>query len=116
VLDLRPLHDEFLPGAVALAGPTLLRVDDRRLPGVQAAVLLRRGGKSEVLGLTSGLGDYEATPPEVAVAFGDGTVSVAGQVVAVPALRACHGHAVARSGFVAACAVDSQRLWIVESP
>jgi hypothetical protein len=116
VLDLRPLHDEFLPGAVALAGPTLLREGDRRLPDVQAAVLLRPGGKSELLGLTAGLGDYEAAPPDVAVAFHDGKVSVAGHVVEVPALRACHSHAVARAGFVAACAVDSQRLWIVEGP
>src|SRR5262249_45340802 len=119
VFDLRPLHDDFLPGTVALAGPTLLRVDDRRLPGVQAAVLLRPGGKSELLGLTAGLGDYHDPPglradPEVT--FFDGRASIAGQLVEVPFLRDCCGYAVARCGFVAACAADSQRLWIVETP
>jgi hypothetical protein len=116
VLDLRPLHDEFLPGELALAGPALLRVDDRRRPGVQAGVLLRRGGQSELLGLTDGLGEYADAGPSPAVEFGDGQARVAGRAVELPALRACHRHAVARAGFVAACAADSQRLWVVESP
>jgi hypothetical protein len=116
VLDLRPLHEEFLPGEVALAGPTLLRVDDRRLPGLQAAVLLRPGGRSELLGLTADLGDYPEPDGGPDVEFYDSRVAVAGQVVEVPFLRDCHRYALARAGFVAACAVDSQRLWIVESP
>jgi hypothetical protein len=116
VLDLRPLHDEFLPGETALAAPTVLRVEDRRGNGIQAGVLLRRGGRSELLGLTEGLGDYAEAGDRPAVEFHDGRAAVAGQAVAVPALRRCHRHAVARAGFVAACAVDSQRLWILESP
>ncbi len=117
ILDLRPLHDAFLPGEVRLAAPAVLRVEDRRLPGLQAGVLLRPGGKSELLGLTAGLGDYpEAGGPAPDVAFADGRATVAGRGVALPGLRRCHRHAVARAGFVAACAVDSQRLWILESP
>jgi hypothetical protein len=34
--------------------------------------------------------------------------------VPIPTLRRCHGFAVARAGFVAACAADSQRLWVLE--
>jgi hypothetical protein len=116
VLDLRPVQDEFLPGEVALAGPTLLRVDDRRRPGVQAGVLLRRGGRSELLGLTDGLAGYDESGTAPAVEFHDGRALVAGRDVELPALRRCHRHAVARAGFLAVCAVDSQRLWIVESP
>ena len=115
VLDLRPLHDEFLPGEVRLAAPNVVRVRDRRLPGLEAGVLLRRGGRSELLGLTAGLGDYEPTAPPPAVAFTDGVASVAGKTVPLPALRACQGHAASAAGFVAACAVDSQRIWIMES-
>ena len=50
------------------------------------------------------------------MAFHDGRATVGGQEVEVPLLRECHTQAVARAGFVAACAVDSQRFWIVESP
>jgi hypothetical protein len=116
ILDFRPLHEDFLPGALALAGPTLLRVDDRRLSGIQAAVLLKAGGRSELLGLTTGLGDYPEQGDGPGVEFYDGRATVGGQVVEVPLLRDCHTHTVARAGFVAACAEDSQRLWIVESP
>jgi hypothetical protein len=116
VLDLRPLHEEFLPGEMTLAGPTLLQVGDRRLPELHAAVLLRGGGRSELLGLMSGLGGYAEPEGHPALEFYDGRVTVGGQVVELPHLRDCHRHAVARAGFVAACAVDSQRLWILESP
>lgn len=116
VLDLRPLYDEFLPGALHLAAPTVLRVQDRRRPGVQAGVLLRPGKHSQVLGLTQGLGEYADAGALPAVAFEDQRVRVAGQAVDVPLLRRCAHHVVARAGFVTACAVDSQRLWIVETP
>src|SRR5207244_416561 len=83
----------FLPGAMALAGPTLLQVADRRQPGPHAAVLLRAGGRSELLGLMSGLGDYPEPEGHPAVEFWDGRVTVGGQVVEVPLLRDCHRHA-----------------------
>lgn len=116
VLDLRPLHAEFLPGDIGLAAPTVLRVEDRRRNGIQVGVLLRRDGGSEVLGLTEGLGDYMETSEHPAVAIHDGRTSIAGQAVELPFLRRCHRHVTARAGFIAACALDSQRLWIVESP
>lgn len=115
VLDLRPLHDDFLPGEIALAAPTVLRVEDRKGSGMQAGILLRHGGKSELLGLTDGLADYTEEGERVAVSFDDGQATLAGQKVALPFLRRCQAHVIARAGFVAACAVDSQRLWIVES-
>jgi hypothetical protein len=116
VLDLRGLHEEFLPGELALAGPTVLRVDDRRRAGLQTGVLLRPGGRSELLGLTDGLGDYADEAERPTATFPDGRVAVGVHAVEVPALRRCHRHVVARAGFIAACVVDSQRLWIVESP
>src|SRR5262249_44497599 len=58
VLDLRSLSEDFLPGEVALACPTVLRIDSRRRGGPQVGVLLRRGGRSELLGVTEALGDY----------------------------------------------------------
>jgi hypothetical protein len=116
VLDLRTLHEDFLPGTIVLAAPTVLRVEDRRRGGSQAGVLLRRGGRSELLGLIEGLQDHAEVWDRPVVQFQDGQATVAGQTMALPTLRCCHRHAVARGGFIAACAVDSQRLWIVESP
>jgi hypothetical protein len=114
VIDLRPLHEDFLPGELVLAAPTVLRVKDRRRAGAEVGVLLGHGGRSKALGLMSGLGEFPDSGDRPAVAFQDGQALIAGQPVAVPRLRRCHRHAVARCGFVAACAVDSQRLWIVE--
>jgi hypothetical protein len=116
VLDLRRVHDEFLPGPMHLAAPTVVRVRDRRHPDLQIGVLLRRERKSEVLGLTQGLGEYGETDGHPAVGFDDQRLQLAGQAVELPLFRRCAHHAVARAGFVVACAVDSQRLWVVESP
>jgi hypothetical protein len=116
VLDLRPLHEEFLPGEITLAAPAVLRVVDRRRTGAEVGVLLRPRGKSRPLGLMAGLGEFTEAGDQPAVTFQDGRVQVADEEVAVPQLRRCHRHVVVRSGFIAACAVDSQRLWIVESP
>ena len=116
VLDLRPLHEEFLPGTITLAAPAVLRVADRRRTGIEAGVLLGRGGRSRPLGLMAGLGEFIEGGDRPAVVFEDGRVRLGGEQVAVPRLRRCHCHLVTRSGFLAACAVDSQRLWIVESP
>ena len=116
LLDLRPLHEEFLPGEITLAAPAVLRVSDRRRTGTEVGVLLSPGGRSRPLGLMTGLGEYTEPGDRPAVEFHDGLVRVAGAEVAVARLRRCHRHVVARSGFIAACAVDSQRLWIVESP
>lgn len=115
VLDLRAAHDEFLPGRLHLAAPTVLCVEDRRRAGLQVGVFLRHKQKSEVLGVVSGLGAYEESDTLPFAAFTDGKVKVGSRVAEVPTLRKCHAHVVARAGFVAACAADSQRLWVIES-
>ena len=68
-----------------------------------------------LLGLMTGLGEFVEAGDRPVVEFQDGRVRVAGEEVAMPRLRRCHRHVIARSGFLAACAVDSQRLWILES-
>ncbi len=115
VLDLRSAHDDFLPGALSLAAPTVLCVQDRRLPHTQVGVLLRPKRKSELLGLTQGLSGYEDAGPRPAVTIEDGRARVGEHVIALPHLRRCSHSLVARAGFVVASALDSQRLWIVEA-
>lgn len=115
VLDARPLADEFLPGELHMAAPAVLCVHDRRTPGVHAGVFLRRGGQSRFMGLTPCLGELRAESGLAGTVFEDGVVRIRGRPVALPHLRRCHRHAVAEAGFLVAAAVDSQRLWVVES-
>jgi hypothetical protein len=133
VLDLRPAQEDFLPGPMRLAAPCVLGVADRRRPDRQVAVLLRHGRQSKLLGPVGARAsrphadieaggtpalrqdDYAESGDLPAVAFEDQRVRIGGHEVAVPFLRRAVSHAVARAGFVAACAVDSQQLWVVES-
>jgi len=115
VLDLRPVHAEFLPGRLRLAAPTVLCVEDRRRPELQIGVLLRRDRKSEPLGVVPGLGEYAESGALPEVVFADGRATVAAHVVPLPTFRRCQSFAVARAGYVVACAPDSQRLWVIES-
>lgn len=114
-LDLRAAHDEFLPGKLRLAAPTVLCVEDRRRPGLQIGVFLRHKQKSEALGVVSGLGEYDETAALPDVSFSDGKVKVGSRTAELPTLRKCYTFTVARAGFVVASAVDSQRLWVIES-
>ncbi len=113
VLDLRKVHDPFLPGRVRVAAPAVVCVDDRR-GGPSVGVLLRRGG-CEPLGVLPGLGDHPEPGPLPAVSFADGRAAVGDRAVDVPGLRRCRAFAVAAAGFVVACADDSQRVWVIES-
>jgi hypothetical protein len=115
VLDLRPVHAEFLPGRLRLAAPTVMCVEDRRRPELQIGVLLRRDRKSEPLGVVPGLGEYAEPGPLPEVSFADGGATVAAHAVPLPTFRRCQSFAVARAGYVVASAPDSQRLWVIES-
>jgi hypothetical protein len=116
VLDLRPLHDEFLPGLMRLAAPSVLCVEDRRLDGVEIGILLRHGGKCQTLGVIQGLGECADSLPAPKIALGDREMKIAGKAVELPGLRKVHVPFLIGSGFIALSAKDSQRLWIVESP
>jgi hypothetical protein len=116
VLDLRPSADDLLPGRMTLAAPTLLTVQDRTRPTLFVNVLLRRDGRSQALGASGGLPPYEQAVRPPAVEFARDRVTVAGHPVPLPLLDHVHEHLVVPAGFVVASALDSQRLWIVESP
>lgn len=113
-LDMRKVHNEFLPGAIHVVAPRILQVEDRHRKDLTVAVLLQQGQKSELLGQLTGLPDYQQNGESPRIEFGDGRVRIGKAAVELPTLRRCHAHAVAHSGFVAVSAVDSQRLWIIE--
>ncbi|MFO0650806.1 MAG: hypothetical protein U0326_31570 [Polyangiales bacterium] len=116
VLDPRSVRDDFLPGAMHLAAPSVVCLHDRRAPKVHLGVMLDHGGRSAILGMTPCLG---GTVPETAipaVEFTPNAVKIADRAVALPWLRAPRDQLVTATGFVLATAVDSQRLWVIDTP
>jgi hypothetical protein len=115
VLDLREVDDEFLPGHMHAAAPSVLCVHDRLRESLHGAVVLAPGGASRSLGATPCLASDDAAAASLEVQVGEGQARIAGRSVSLPTVYAAHAHVVLGSGFMAVSATDSQRLWIVES-
>lgn len=116
-LDLRDVDGAFLPGRMHFAQPALVCVHDRKRPALSAGVLLGARNAPSLAFRSPCLAD------KVAADQGLPTVSLtqAGLCVGdarVPLPYWTRGHAViaSRAGLVVASALDSQRIWIVESP
>lgn len=116
ILDARSSDDDFLPGSMHLAAPAILCVHDRRRTDVRLAVFLQTQRRSRILGLTACLGEYPGLAGHLPFRLAPHQLEVGGHRVGLPFLRWAHAHVAANTGFVAVSAVDSQRLWIVESP
>lgn len=116
VLDTRSVRDDFLPGAMHLAAPSVACLHDRRTPRVHIGVMLEHGGRSSLLGLTPCLGATltEGATPEVE--FSPNSVAIGDRAVALPWLRTPRDRLVTGTGFVLATSVDSQRVWVVDTP
>jgi hypothetical protein len=115
MLDTRKVMDEFLPGDMHLAAPSILCVHDRRAEDVKVGLFLAPEGKARFLGLLPCLGTWSegATPP---LEVRPGAVRVNKRVATLPLLGMPHQTLAARSGYVVASAVDSQRLWVLDTP
>ncbi len=116
VLDTRAVRDDFLPGAMHLAAPSVVCLHDRRTPRAQIGVMLEHGGRSTLLGLTPCLGGSLTEGSTPVVEFAPNQVTVGDRAVALPWLRAPRDRLVTGTGFVLATAVDSQRVWVVDTP
>jgi hypothetical protein len=116
LLDLREVDDDFLPGAMHAAAASIVCVHDRLRSERHAAVALAARGASRTLGTSPCLSDAPpGTDGAVDAVLGPGKVMVAGREVALAAVSAPQAHLVMASGFVVVSAVDSQRLWVLES-
>jgi hypothetical protein len=114
LLSLRQADDEFLPGEIQLAAPTVLVVSDRRRP-VRLGIHLRREGQSVVLGSFGPIGPFPDEQAEVHVAWEGGSARIGGHTVSLPFLASPFRWTLVRTGYLVASAADSQKLWIVES-
>ena len=116
VLDGRAVDDELLPGDMHLAAPAVLCVHDRLRPAIHAAVFLRPGRASSFLGLMPCLGDGPAESGLPPVELSEGVAKIGELSVPLPTITSAHEALLAGSGFLVVSAVDSQRLWVVETP
>ena len=114
LLSLRQADDEFLPGEMQLAAPTVLVVTDRRRP-VRLGVHLRRMGQSMVLGAFGPAGAFSDEPAGVDITWEAGGARIGATKVMLPFLAGPFRFAVVRAGYLVASAADSQKLWIAES-
>ncbi|MBI5514321.1 MAG: hypothetical protein HY909_11165 [Deltaproteobacteria bacterium] len=116
VLDPRALVEDFLPGPMHLAAPTVVCVHDRRREGSQMGVLVPAEGGRRLVGPVPCLGTAHREPAVPTVSVDARGLQVEGRSVALPFLAAPHQSLAALGGFVVASAVDSQRLWVVNAP
>jgi hypothetical protein len=114
LLSLRQADNEFLPGEMQLAAPTVLVVSDRRRP-VRLGIHLRREGQSVVVGGFGPNAGFPDEPPAVQVAWEGGNARIGDDELSLPFLAVPFRWALIRAGYLVASAVDSQKLWIVES-
>lgn len=113
VLNPRPWEDDFLPGEMHLMAHAIACVNDRR-GKTCLGVLFQKGGKSEFIGpLPSSRQHVEPQPADWRVE--PNRLCIPGHQVALPYLARPHRTLFAAAGFAVVSAVDSQRLWIVES-
>lgn len=116
-LDLSDTEEDFFPGDLYLAAPSVLCVRDRREPEEQVAVFLQKEGGSFVLGETYEMDALEeASDAFPSLSFAPDEVKVGDFKVPLPWVRFPHCHLMTRQGFVAITVRDSQCLWIVENP
>ncbi len=114
ILDARLIDEEFLPGEMRLAAPWVLCIQDRRRP-VRLGVLLQKNGKSEFIGPLPEMEPFHDATKLPHVEPQKNAIRIGEHIVKLPRLNVPLHVEIARAGFVIVSAVDSQRLWVVES-
>jgi hypothetical protein len=116
-VDTREVDHAFLPGAMHFSAPALLCIHDRKRGGVHAGLLLGSRGAFSLLGPGPCLGRPEKEDPDLpTVTLIPGGVRVGDANVPLSFFSRGHSAAASRAGYLVASALDSQRLWVVESP
>jgi hypothetical protein len=114
MLSLRAGDDEFLPGDMHLVAPTILAVKDRSRD-LTCGIVLRKEGQSELAGLFDETSPFAEQPSAVAADWRGDWLALGKERVRLPFLGEPFRWLQVQAGFLAASAVHSQKLWIVES-
>jgi hypothetical protein len=117
-IDTKGFDNAFLPGRMHFSAPALLCVHDRKRPDVQAAILLAPRGSATLLapGPCLGTPDEKDDGRLPTITLVPGGLRIGDARVPLPMFKRGHSSAASRAGLVAVSALDSQRLWVVESP
>jgi|GEM_PF-1360192 len=124
-LDIRDVAPQFIPGKMYLINPRVLCIQDRRHPEVYMGVLLQHKRKKRddcqclLMGPTTYLGKEQGAEPSLFPTFAPGKVELFSKTtthtIDLPYLEEHHSYAISAQGFLVVSAVDSQKLWIVET-
>lgn len=112
--SLRSGDDEFLPGEMHLVAPNILAVRDRRRD-LTLGLILRKQGQTELAGIFSDTSPFTDSPPAISPRWQGEWLSLGTAQVQLKFLAEPFRWIQASAGFVVASAIDSQKLWIVES-
>ena len=114
LLSTRPGDDEFLPGDMRLVAPTILAVKDRRR-AVHLGFILRKQGQSELAGAFGETAPFVEEASPILPHWQADALMLGAERIHVPLIQEPFRWLQVRAGFVVASAVNSQKLWIVES-
>lgn len=114
-LDTRGQHEDFLPGEMHWAAPTVLCVHDRRHANLHLGVFLAARQRSSFLGIMPCFGEYHHHHGLPHILLEGNFLYINQHKVELRLFHSEHRRLVGASGFVVVSGVDSQRLWIVES-
>ena len=115
-MNTREVLDDFLPGDFYAVAPRVVCVKDRRQEGVEVALFLQHGGQSRFMGLTGGLAPWSERAEVPPVEVTPQKVRAGALEVELTSVTHPRGHIALASGFVVVSALDSQRVWVLESP
>jgi hypothetical protein len=116
-LDLREVDAAFLPGRMHFGAPALVCVHDRKRTALSAGVLVGARGAPSLVFRSPCLAEKAAEDKALpTVTLGQGGLHLGETRVPLPLFKRGHSSATSRAGLVVASALDSQRLWVVESP
>lgn len=113
-LSLRPCDDDILPGDMHLVAPAVLTVRDRRRD-LGCGVVLRKQGQSELAGIFNQTSPFVEEPSAAPPSWQGEWLTLGNDRVQLPFLGEPFRWLQVHAGFVVASAVNSQKLWIVES-
>lgn len=116
-LEMRDVDGAFLPGRMHFVEPALICIHDRKRPDVVAGVLLgARNAPSLAFRSPCLAGKTVAEPSLPTVSLTQAGLCVGDARIPLPLWTRGHFVVASRAGLVVANALDSQRIWIAETP
>lgn len=116
-LNLRDVDGAFLPGRMHFAEPALVCIHDRKRPELVAGVLVGARQAPSLAFRSPCLAEKATIAPNLpTVSLTRAGLCVGDARVPLPLWTRGHSVVASRAGLIVASAIDSQRIWIAETP